>query len=111
MLLNPLAVPTGVQLLCSLLLLAFGAFPGEDIVEKDSLEQDDLEEDNVKQDEEQKVATFMAMAEIIRFQHILFIFVGIFLLMVAATGYVVIVKESVLLNIICVLSNVSGIIL
>jgi hypothetical protein len=116
MLWNPLAVPTCIQALCGLLLLLFGAFPGQDIMEKSVLEQnnvelDIVEKDIVKYDEELKVATFMSMAEMIRFQHILFIFVGIFLLLVAATGYFVLVRKSVLLNIICILSNVSVIIL
>ena len=85
----PLAVPTCVQVLCGLLLLACGAFPGDDIV-KDVLEENNVkleivEKDIVEQDKKLKEA----ISVIVCFQNSLFIFMGIFLLLVATTGYFV----------------------
>ena len=45
---NPLAVPTFVQVLCGLLLLACGTFPGQDIVEKEVLEENNVKLDIVE---------------------------------------------------------------
>ena len=51
------------------------------------------------------------MAVRVCFQNSLFIFMGIFLLLVATTGYFVLVRKSVLIDVICVFSNVSVILL
>ena len=105
---NPLAVPTFVQVLCGLLLLACGTFPGQDIVEKEVLEENNVKLDIVEKDiAEQDKELKEAMAAIVCFQNSLFIFMGIFLLLVATTGYFVLVRKSVLIDMICVLSNVS----
>ena len=92
---NHLAIPTCVQALCGLLLILCGAFPGNDIVGQEEL----------------KATTSIAKAETKGYENVFLILAGIFLLLVAATGYFVLVRKCVLLYIVCVLSNVSVIIL
>ena len=96
MLWNHLAIPTGVQAVCGLLLIAYGTVPGYDIIE---------------QDKEPIAATTIAKEEMISYENIFLILAGIFLLLVAPTGCFVLVRKHVILYIICVLSNVSIIIL
>ena len=109
---NPLAVPTFVQVLCGLILLACGTFPRKDIVEKEVFEENNVKLDIVEKDiAEQDKELKEAMAAIVCFQNGMFIFIGIFLLLVATTGYFVLVRKSVLIDMICVFSNVSVILL
>jgi hypothetical protein len=81
-------------------------------VEKDALEENNVELDIVEKDiaeQDKELKEFMAV--IVCFQNSLFIFMGIFLLLVATTGYFVLVRISLFLEMVSVLSNVSVILL